>query len=169
MGRASCESIRIHWPCMPLWRQTDFVKLWAGQAISLLGSQVQPCDLTESGNRPASHARPDGPHRLADVLPLVLFGLPTGLWVDRARRRPIMIATDIGRAILLASIPLAALAGRLGMPQLYVVSFGMGAMTALFRVACGSLLPSVVGRSGLDDGNPNSRLPKQSRESPALV
>src|SRR6266581_1247207 len=56
--------------------------------------------------------------------PLVVFGLPAGMWVDRVRRRPIMIGTDIGRAVLLASVPLAAAVGRLGMPQLYVVSIG---------------------------------------------
>jgi predicted MFS family arabinose efflux permease len=88
-----------------------------------------------------------------NVLPFVLFGLPAGLWVDRVRRRPVMIATDIGRAVLLASIPLAALVGRLSMTQLYVVSFGMGALSVLFRVAYASLLPSIVRRSDLAEGN----------------
>ncbi|MDQ6669605.1 MAG: MFS transporter [Chloroflexota bacterium] len=87
------------------------------------------------------------------MLPFVLFGLPAGLWVDRVRRRPVLIATDIGRATLLATVPLAAVAGWLGMPQLYAVSFGMGALTVLFRVAYSSFLPSVVSRSDLADGN----------------
>jgi hypothetical protein len=65
----------------------------------------------------------------------------------------VLIATDVGRAALLASVPLAAVAGWLGMPQLYAVSFGMGALTVLFRVAYGSFLPSVVSRSDLADGN----------------
>jgi MFS family permease len=88
-----------------------------------------------------------------NVVPLVLLGLPAGLWVDRVARRPVMIAMDLGRALLLATVPLAAVTGWLNMPQLYVVSFGMGAMSALFRVAYGSLLPSVVRRSDLGEGN----------------
>lgn len=48
-----------------------------------------------------------------NVLPFVFFGLPAGLWVDRVHRRPVLIATDLGRALLLATVPLAAIAGRL--------------------------------------------------------
>jgi predicted MFS family arabinose efflux permease len=69
------------------------------------------------------------------------------------QRRPLLIATDLGRAILLASVPLAAVVHRLSMPQLYVVSFGMGALSALFRVAYGSYLPSVVSKADLAEGN----------------
>jgi len=139
---------------MQLWRQPNFLKLWLGQAVSLLGSQVTSLAiaLTAAIVLQATPAEM-GLVGSLNVLPLVLFGLPAGLWVDRVPRRPIMIRTDIGRAILLASVPLTALTGQLGMPQLYLVSFGTGAMSALFRVAYGSLLPSVVRRSDLADGN----------------
>jgi MFS family permease len=139
---------------MRLWRQPDFLKLWAGQAISLLGSQITSLAiaLTAAVLLQASPAEMSLVGTL-NVIPFVLFGLPAGLWVDRVRRRPIMIATDIGRAVLLASVPLAVAVGRLGMPQLYVVSFGMGVMTVMFRVAYGSMLPSVVSRADLAEGN----------------
>jgi predicted MFS family arabinose efflux permease len=130
------------------------LKLWAGQAISLLGSQVTSLavSLTAAILLDATPSEM-GLIGTLNVLPLVLLGLPAGLAVDRMRRRPIMIATDIGRALLMLSVPLAAFAGRLSMPQLYVVSFGMGCLSAVFRVAYGSLLPSVVSRSDLADGN----------------
>src|ERR671930_554124 len=103
---------------MQLWRHPDFLKLWAGQAISLLGSQVTSLAvaLTAALILDATPAEM-GLIGTLNVLPLVLFGLPAGLWVDRVRRRPIMIWSDIGRALLLASVPVAAFAGRLSMPQ----------------------------------------------------
>lgn len=88
-----------------------------------------------------------------NVLPMVSLGLPAGVWVDRVRRRPLLIATDLGRTLLLVRVPLAAVAGRLSMGQLYVVSFGLGAFNALFAVAYGSFLPSVVSRADLAEGN----------------
>ena len=126
---------------MPIWRQPEFVKLWAGQTISLLGSQVTQLAIALTAAL-VLHATPAemGLIGTLNVLPLVLFGLPAGLWVDRVRRRPLLISTDLGRAILLASVPLAAAFGRLGMPQLYVVSFGLGSFTALFAVAYLSLI-----------------------------
>ena len=139
---------------MRLWRQPDFLKLWAGQTISLLGTQVTGLALALTA-AVLLHATPAemGLIGSLNVLPFVLFGLPAGLWVDRVRRRPLLIATDIGRAILLASVPLAAVADRLGIPQLDVVSFGMGALSVVFRIAYGSYLPSVVSKADLADGN----------------
>ena len=138
----------------PLLRQPDFLKVWTGQTISLLGSQVTSLALALTA-AVALQATPAemGLVGTLNVLPLVLFGLPAGVWVDRVQRRPLLIVTDLGRAALLASVPMAALAGRLSMPQLYVVSFGVGTLTALFRVAYGSFLPSVVSRTDLADAN----------------
>jgi MFS family permease len=139
---------------MPIWRQPEFLKLWAGQTISLLGSQVTQLaiSLTAALLLQATPAEM-GLVGTLNVLPLVLFGLPVGLWVDRVQRRPLLISTDLGRAVLLATIPLAAALGRLGMPQLYLVSFGLGLFNALFAVAYGSFLPSVVSRADLAEGN----------------
>jgi MFS family permease len=139
---------------MRLWRHADFLKLWAGQTISLLGTQVTglALALTAALVLQASPAEM-GLIGSLNVLPFVLFGLPAGLWVDRVRRRPVLIASDLVRALLLATVPLAAAAGRLSIPQLYVVSFGMGALSVLFRVAYGSYLPSIVSKDDRAEGN----------------
>ena len=83
----------------------------------------------------------------------LLFGLAAGVWADRLRRRPIMIAADLGRAALLASIPLAAAWGRLGMAQLFVVTALAGVLTVFFDVSYRSFLPAIVDREQLLDGN----------------
>jgi hypothetical protein len=139
---------------MSVWRQPDFLKLWAGQTVSLLGSHVTSLALSLTA-AVLLQATPTemGLIGSLNVLPFLLLGLPAGVWVDRVRRRPVLIATDVARALLLASVPVAALMSRLGIPQLYVVSFGMGALSVLFRVAYGAYLPSVVRRPDLADAN----------------
>jgi MFS family permease len=71
----------------------------------------------------------------AGTLPTALFSLPAGVWVDRLPRRPILIVTDLGRTIVLATIPLAFVLGALGMPQLYIVAFLCGTLSVFFVVA----------------------------------
>ena len=83
----------------------------------------------------------------------LLVGLFAGVWVDRVKRRPLLIVTDIGRALLLLSIPLTALLGFLSMTQLYIVTFLTGLLTVLFDVAYQSFLPSLVARDQLIEGN----------------
>jgi predicted MFS family arabinose efflux permease len=84
---------------------------------------------------------------------VLVFGLIAGVWVDRLRRRPILIATDLGRAAILASIPAAAMAGGLGMGQLYVVAALAGILTVFFDVAYQSYLPALVARDQILEGN----------------
>lgn len=99
---------------------------------------------------------PDGEVALLGALsvaPAILTGLALNCFIDRARKRPLLIATDLVRAVLVASIPLAAWLGGLSMVQLYIVAFLTGAATALFQIADQSFLPSVVGRADLAEGN----------------
>jgi predicted MFS family arabinose efflux permease len=139
---------------MRLWRHRDFLKLWAGQTISLLGTQVTglALALTAAIVLQATPAEM-GLIGTLNVLPFVLFGFPAGVWVDRVQRRWVLIGTDLARAGLLATVPVAAAAGRLNIPQLYLVSFGMGSLSVLFRVAYASYLPSLVNQADLADGN----------------
>jgi MFS family permease len=88
-----------------------------------------------------------------DFLPFILFALPAGVWVDRLPRRAVMIAADLGRALVLASIPVAKAAGGLTIWQLYAVGFVTGTLTVFFDVAYQAYLPSLVGREQLVDGN----------------
>ena len=137
-----------------LWRHPDFVKLWTGQTISLVGSQVTflALPLTAVLVLNATPAQM-GFLTAAGALPSLLVGLFAGVWVDRRRRRPILIATDLGRAALLLLIPAAALLGVLRIEYLYAVAFLVGALGLFFEVAHHSFLPSLVGREQLVEGN----------------
>ena len=75
------------------------------------------------------------------------------MWVDRLRRRPILIIGDLGRAIAIASIPIAFAFDALTIWQLYVVGFVNGCLTVFFDVAYQSYLPSIVERDQLVEGN----------------
>ena len=88
-----------------------------------------------------------------EFLPFILLSLPAGVWVDRLRRRPILIIGDLGRAIAIASIPIAFAFDALTIWQLYVVGFVNGCLTVFFDVAYQSYLPSIVERDQLVEGN----------------
>jgi len=88
-----------------------------------------------------------------ETLAFLLVGLPAGAWVDRMRRRSVLIAGDLARALLLASLPLAAWLDVLTLPQVYVVTLVVGVCTVFFDVAYQSYLPHLVGREHLVEGN----------------
>jgi MFS family permease len=87
------------------------------------------------------------------TVPFLLVGLPAGAWVDRLRRRPLMIVCDVGRAVVLGALPLAAALDALSLPLLYVVAFVAGVFTVFFDVSYQSYLPALVGREHLVEGN----------------
>jgi MFS family permease len=88
-----------------------------------------------------------------EFLPFLLFTLPAGVWVDRLRRRPILVIADFGRAAALVSVPVAYAFDVLTIWQLYVVGFVVGTLTVFFDVAYQSYLPSLIRRNQLVDGN----------------
>lgn len=137
-----------------LWRNADFMKLWTAQAISVFGSTITREALPLAAILTLA-ATPSQVGLLAALgaVPALVLGLPAGAWVDRLRRRPILIVADLGRALLLASIPAAALLGVLGLPQLYLVAILGGTLTLFFRVADNSFLPTVVARPDLVEAN----------------
>ena len=100
----------------------------------------------------------------ADSVPLILFALPAGVWVDRMRRRPVMIAGDLARAVVLLSIPIAYATGALTIWQLYGVGFVTGTLTVFFDVASQSFLPAIVGRPMLAEGNAGLQVSAQSAQ-----
>ena len=87
------------------------------------------------------------------LLPAVLAGLFAGAWVDRLRRRPLLIGADLGRALVLATIPLAAWLGRLHIVQVYIVALAVSILTIIFNVAYQSYLPRLVRKDELLEGN----------------
>jgi MFS family permease len=148
-----------------LWAHADFLKLWGAQAISLAGSQVGglAVSLTAALALGAT-AGQVGLLRAAAFAPPLFFSLAAGAWADRARRRPLLIATDLGNALLLLSIPLAALLGVLRIEQLYVVNFLAGALANLFQVAYGAFLPAIVGRERLVEANGKLELSRSAAQ-----
>jgi MFS family permease len=137
-----------------LWRHRDFRRLWAGQTVSVFGSLTTRIALPFTAvvyldARPIEIALVTA----CDVLAGIVFGLAAGVWVDRLRRRPIMIAADIGRALIIGSVPLAAFFGTLHIEQLYAVAFLAGILTTFFDVAYQSYLPSLIEQEQLVEGN----------------
>jgi MFS family permease len=137
-----------------LWRHRDFLKLWAGQTVSLFGSRVGGFALTFVAVL-TLHATPIQVALLnaAQYGPGLIVGLFAGVWVDRLRRRPVMIVVDIGRAALLAMIPLAAALGHLTIIVLFAIALLVSMLTVCFDVAYRSYLPSLVRRADLIEGN----------------
>ena len=137
-----------------LWRHRDFLSLWGAETISQFGSQVSflalplvaIISLEESAFRVAALTS-------LQFLPFLLFTLPAGVWVDRLRRRPILVLGDAGRAIALATVPVAHWLGVLTIWQLYAVAFVVGVCTVFFDVAYQSYLPALVGRDQVVEGN----------------
>jgi MFS family permease len=137
-----------------LWFHRDFRHLWAGDTISQFGqssgrtalpllaatvlcaSPFQMGLLTAAGNAA-----------------FLVLGLPAGVWVDRMRRRPLMLTADLTRAALLVTVPVAWWAGGLTLTQLIAVMLLVGVGTLFFDVAYQSYLPSLVGRAQLVEGN----------------
>jgi hypothetical protein len=114
-----------------------FRGLWMAQSISLVGDQVSLLALPLVAVL-TLHAGPAEMGYLvaAELVPSLLFSLHAGVWADRrGDRRGLMIATDVGRAALLATIPVAAVLGVLSMTQMYVVAFLVGSLTVLFWVS----------------------------------
>jgi MFS family permease len=130
------------------------MRLWIGQTISVFGSLVGVTAMAFTAIY-FLHATPFqlGLLAAARLAPGFLAGLAAGAWVDRLRRRPILIWSDIGRAVLLATIPLAAVSGILRIGHLYVVTFLVSILTVFFNVAYQSYLPSLIGRDELLGGN----------------
>ena len=137
-----------------LWRHREFVKFWAGSAISDVGSQVTALavPLIAALTLDATPWQM-GLISAAGSAPILIVGLFAGVWVDRVQRRPVLIAADLGRAALLLIIPLAAVAGVLRIEILYAVLLLTGALTVLFDVADMSFLPSLVTTEGIVEGN----------------
>jgi MFS family permease len=132
----------------------DFRLLWGGETVSELGSQVSLLAIPLLAVR-TLHATTFqvGLLTAAETAAFLIVGLPAGVWVDRIRRHWVMIAADLGRVLVLGSIPVAYALGALTMVQLIVVTLVTGILTVFFDVAYQSYLPSLVGREHLVEGN----------------
>lgn len=137
-----------------LWFHRDFRLLWAGDSASQFGTAVTHTVLpliaaTVLAASPAEM----GLLIAAENAAFLLLGLPAGVWVDRMRRRSVMIRADLLRGALLLSVPIAWWLATLTLTHVIVVALLVGVCTLFFDVAYQSYLPSLVGRDKLIEGN----------------
>jgi MFS family permease len=137
-----------------LWRNADFLKLWAGQTVSELGSVVTRTAVPLV----ALLVLGAGPYEMALLvvaasLAVLLVGFFAGAWVDRLRRRPLLIWSDAIRAIVLLSVPVAYVLNALRIEQLYLVVFVEGCLGAVFDAAYPAYVPSLIGTERVVEGN----------------
>jgi predicted MFS family arabinose efflux permease len=137
-----------------VWRDRDFRKLWAGQTASQVGEHsnrvILPLVAVVALDAGADQV---GVLRAVEQAPILLFSLVVGAWVDRRRSRTVMVLADLGRAAVLAAIPVALVLGVLGIPLLLVVAFVVGVLTVFFDVAYHASLVRLVARDRLGQAN----------------
>jgi MFS family permease len=133
----------------------DFRRFWLGQSISLIGDQITAIALPLTAVLALdANAGQMGALTTLYLVPNLLFSLHAGAWVDRrGRRRRLMLGTDLARAALIASVPVAYALGHLTWPHLYAVAFLTGALSVVFFVAYGALFQAVVPREQYVEGN----------------
>ena len=137
-----------------LWRNRGFLRLWLAGIVSGAGGQITALalPLTAVVTLDATSAEM-GLLRGAGILPELLLALLAGVWVDRARRQTILVGADLGRALLLGSIPLAVLFGGPTLPHLWLIAFAVGSLAVFSSLASISILPALVPKSQLVEAN----------------
>jgi predicted MFS family arabinose efflux permease len=137
-----------------LFRHADFMKLWTGETVSMFGTRMGDVAISFAAVI-VLKATPFqmGILSAARIVPPLVLGLFAGVWVDRMRRRPILIGTDIGRFLVLCTIPIAAMFAALTMVQLCAVMLAYSALDLFFDIAYRSYLPTLVEREDLLDAN----------------
>ncbi|WET76271.1 MFS transporter [Amycolatopsis sp. QT-25] len=137
-----------------LWHNTDFTKLWGGETLSQVGSQITLLVLPliailhlDAG------AEQLGWLKAAQTAPVLVIALLAGVWLDNHRRRPLLVLTNLGRAALLGLIPLLFLADGLTLAAVLVISALIGTLTVCFDIGYVSYLPTLVERDQLVSAN----------------
>ena len=138
----------------PLWRHGDFLRLWAAQTVSDFGARI----TREGLPMMAVMALAATPSQLGLLYalssgPALLVGLTAGDFVDHTARRPILIAADLARGVILIALPATAWLGWLAMWQVYVAAASVAAASVLFDIADHAYLPGLVGKPLITDAN----------------
>jgi len=137
-----------------LWRHADFLRLWTAQVISAFGSRITrtalPVIAVTTLGQPGAIL---GVLAALQLVPGVILAMLAGGFVDRGRKRRILIASDLIRGGLVASLTVAGALDVLTMSQVIVVGAGVGAATALFQITDVAYLPALIGRAQLVEGN----------------
>jgi MFS family permease len=142
------------WPRSGLWRHRDYLRLWGAQGISAFGSQITLLALPLVAVLTLdAKAFEVAALSAVELVPFIFLGIPAGVWVDRLRRRPILVLTDIGRGASLLSIPVAYELNSLTLTHLYAVAVVNGVLTVFFTLAYQAYVPSLVEREQLVEAN----------------
>lgn len=137
-----------------LWHDRNFLTMWSGQALSQFGAQITELAIPVLAVLLLNATEWEvGVLTAANVAAFLVVGLPAGAWIDRMRKRHVMIAADLVRAVALGMLPLLALVGALQMWHIYVVALVMGVATVFFDVSNQSLVPSLVRRDQIAEAN----------------
>jgi MFS family permease len=137
-----------------VWRQRDFGLLWGGQTVSEIGSAVTTLALPTLAIF-AFHAGPAavGLMVASERVPFPIVALFAGAIVDRVRRRPVMVACNLARLVILAAIPILSTTGALRLWQLFVAAAAMGVFTVFFDIAYMAYVPGLVEPEQLLEAN----------------
>ncbi len=137
-----------------LWNHKDFIRFWTAETVGVFGKQFTALALpTIAIKLLSAGAFQIGILSALEDLAFPLLGLQVGVWVDRWRKRPIMIAANLGRVVAMGSVPLVFLFATLHMYMLYLVAFAVGVFTVFFDIAYQSYLPTLIERADLVEGN----------------
>ena len=137
-----------------LWANPDFARLWAGETTSVFGTLIGGIALQFTAILFLDATAADlAVLAAAQLVPAFVFSLVAGVWVDRLPRRPIMIAADLGRAVALFSVPIAAIMGLLTIWQLFLVGALTSTCSVFFSSAYRAYLPTLVPKKDLIEGN----------------
>lgn len=137
-----------------LWRDRNFLTLWSGQALSQFGAQITELAIPVLAVLILDATEWEvGVLNAAQVAAFLVVGLPAGAWIDRMRKRHVMIAADAVRAVALATLPVLAIFGVLEIWHLIVVALIMGVATVFFDVSNQSIIPSLVRTNQIAEAN----------------
>lgn len=141
-------------PKRSLWHHRDFRLIWAGDTVSVFGMQVIGLAIPIMAVQ-LLQATPFEMGLLGalEMLAFLLISLPAGAWVDRWRKKRVIVIGDLSRAAVLLILPIAWMLNALAMWQLYVVALVTGAITVFFDVANQSYLPEIVDGDQIAEGN----------------
>lgn len=137
-----------------LWSHRDFMRLWVGQSVSLIGSNVSYLALPLTALM-LLQATPFqiGIITMMSGLPYLLVSLPAGVIVDRSRKRTVLMVCDVGRALTLASVPAMALLDLLTIEQMYVVAAVSATLSVFFDAAYMGFPATLLERDQLVEAN----------------
>ena len=137
-----------------LWHHPNFLRLWIGQSVSQFGNQFTGLALQFLAVKTLLASPAEiGILAALGTLPFLLIGLLVGVWVDRHRRRPILIVGDFGRGVIVVAIAALTVLGLVRMEYLYVLAFATGVLTVFFDVSYQAYLPALVPREQIVEGN----------------